>query len=260
VTAADREAPTEPKVVVSGLSKSFSQRTAELKVLDGIDLSVRAGELVCILGPSGCGKSTLLNIIGGFERPTAGRVTIDGQEVREPDARRVFVFQEYGIFPWASVWDNVALGLRHMRDKAKQSGIIQHYVDLVGLTGFEKSYPRELSGGMKQRVEVARALAVSPDVIYMDEPFGALDSLTRLTMRAELIRIWQAERKTILFVTHDVDESIQLAERIVVLSDRPGRIAEIVSVDMDHPRDLGSPEYGRVKNRLYELLGVAHSI
>jgi NitT/TauT family transport system ATP-binding protein len=220
---------------------------------------VHDGEFVCLLGPSGCGKSTLLNIVGGFERPSAGRVTIDGEPVDGPSARRVFVFQEYGIFPWASVWDNVALGLRTL-PKAEQYEIVQRTIDLVGLTGFEKTYPMELSGGMKQRVEVARALAVSPDVIYMDEPFGALDSLTRLTMRAEIIRIWQQEQKTILFVTHDVDESIQLADRIVVLSARPGRIAAIVEVGLDHPRDIGSPEYGAIKNRLYGLLGVAHTV
>ena len=243
-------------VELSGASCRFG----EVQALHATDLRVDAGGRCVLIGPSGCGKSTLLNIIGGFEQPSSGQVTIDGEPVRGPDARRVFVFQEYGIFPWASVWDNVALGLRHMPDKTKQAGIIQDTIDLVGLSGFEKTYPMELSGGMKQRVEVARALAVSPDVIYMDEPFGALDSLTRLTMRAELIRIWEAEQKTVLFVTHDVDESIQLAERIVVMSSRPGTIREIVDVDMPHPRDLGSPEYGRVKNRLYELLGVDHTI
>ncbi len=260
--ALPREAPAEPgrpKVLIEGLSKSFTTRKGPLEDLDDVHLSVREGELVCLLGPSGCGKSTLLNIVAGFEDCTRGRVTIDGEEVRKPNPRRVFVFQEYGIFPWASVWDNVALGLRAL-PAAEQTRIVQATIDLVGLTGFEKAYPMELSGGMKQRVEVARALAVSPDVIYMDEPFGALDSLTRLTMRAELIRIWQAERKTIMFVTHDVDESVQLADRVVVFSKRPGRIREIVTVGMAHPRDLGSAEYGRVKNRLYELLGVRHTV
>jgi ABC-type nitrate/sulfonate/bicarbonate transport system ATPase subunit len=250
----------EAKVVIDGVGKIFKRRRDGLEVLQDVTLSVKEGEFVCLLGPSGCGKSTLLNIVGGFEDATTGSVTINGEPVRGPDPRRVFVFQEYGIFPWASVWDNVALGLRDMKDKRAQAEIVQRYVDLVGLSGFETTYPMELSGGMKQRVEVARALAVSPDVIYMDEPFGALDSLTRLTMRAELIRIWQAEKKTILFVTHDVDESIQLAERVVVFSARPGRIREIVTVSMDHPRDLGSAEYGQVKNRLYELLGVDHKV
>jgi len=251
--------PKTPKVVFEGIQKVFEQRGESLHVLDDINLTVDEGEFVCLLGPSGCGKSTLLNIVGGFETPDAGSVTIDGVPVAGPSSRRVFVFQEYGIFPWASVWDNVALGLRD-RAPAERERLVQETIDLVGLTGFERSYPMELSGGMKQRVEVARALAVSPDVIYMDEPFGALDSLTRLTMRAELIRIWKQQRPTILFVTHDVDESIQLADRIVVLSARPGRIADIVEVDLPHPRDLGSPEYGRIKNRLYELLGVEHSI
>ncbi len=248
-----------PKVVFERVSKTFQRRAETLRVLDDVSLSVAEGELVCLLGPSGCGKSTLLNIVGGFERPDSGRVTIDGQEVTGPDPRRVFVFQEYGIFPWASVWDNVALGLRRL-PRGEQHTIVQRTIDLVGLTGFERSYPMELSGGMKQRVEVARALAVSPDVIYMDEPFGALDSLTRLTMRAELIRIWEQERKTILFVTHDVDESIQLADRIVVMTPRPGRIADIVEVGMAHPRELAGAEYAAIKNRLYGLLGVAQRI
>ena len=247
------------KVVFEGVSKHFKKRSEVLHVLDDIHLSVEQGEFLCLLGPSGCGKSTLLNIAGGFEQADEGRVTIDGEPVQGPSSRRVFVFQEYGIFPWASVWDNVSLGLRDLPED-ERAAIVQGTIDMVGLAGFERAYPMELSGGMKQRVEVARALAVSPDVIFMDEPFGALDSLTRLTMRSELVRIWQKERPTILFVTHDVDESIQLADRVVVLSARPGRIADIVPVDLEHPRDLGSSEYGRIKNRLYELLGVEHSV
>jgi len=249
----------QPKVRFERVTKDFERRGEAMRVLDPIDLVVEAGEFVCLLGPSGCGKSTLLNIAGGFEAPSSGRVVIDGEAVQGPSPQRVFVFQEYGIFPWASVWDNVGLGLRALA-KDLQYERIQATIDLVGLTGFEKSYPMELSGGMKQRVGVARALAVSPDVIYMDEPFGALDSLTRLTMRAELIRIWQTRKPTILFVTHDVDESIQLADRVVVFSPRPGRIAGVVDVDLPHPRDLGSARYGAIKNQLYELLGVRHSV
>jgi ABC-type nitrate/sulfonate/bicarbonate transport system ATPase subunit len=247
------------KVVLRGVSKSFPRRDGDLAVLDGISLSVRASEFVCILGPSGCGKSTLLNILGGFDSPSSGAVEIDGEVVTAPDSRRVFVFQEYGIFPWATVWDNVALGLRG-KPKDEQARIVERYVDLVGLKGFEKSYPSELSGGMKQRVAVARALAVSPDIIFMDEPLGALDSITRLQLRAELLRIWQQEKPTILFVTHDVDEALQLADRIVVMTPRPGRIAAIVDVGIAHPRDLGSVEYGRARNRLFELLGVRHAV
>ncbi len=248
-----------PKVHVSGVYKSFVRNKQPMPVLEDIHLDVRAGEFVCLLGPSGCGKSTLLNIVGGFDRADAGRVEIEGRPVTEPDPRRVFVFQEYGIFPWASVWDNVALGLRS-KPPEEQARIIWHYIELVGLKGFEKSFPSELSGGMRQRVALARALAVSPDVVFMDEPLGALDSLTRLQMRAELLRLWRREKMTILFVTHDVDESLQLADRILVMTPRPGRIAEVLRVDLPHPREISSPEYNRLKNRLYELLGVSHAI
>lgn len=250
---------TSTKISVRGVNKIFRRKNDELRVLSNVDLDVRTGEFVCLLGPSGCGKSTLLNIAGGFQTPTSGTVEVDGAPVSGPDKKRVFVFQEYGIFPWATAWDNVSLGL-HDRPKEEQERITRHYVELVGLKGFEKSFPHELSGGMRQRVALARALAVSPDIVFMDEPLGALDSLTRLQMRVELLRLWHSERMTILFVTHDVDESIQLADRIVVMSARPGRIAEIVPVSMAHPRDVGSPEYGRIKNRLYDLLGVGHAI
>jgi NitT/TauT family transport system ATP-binding protein len=258
-TITDGRTGGRPKVVFRGVGKTFRRKGEDLEVLRDIHLEVGEGEFVCLLGPSGCGKSTLLNIAGGFEKPSGGSVQVDGQEVTGPDPRRVFVFQEYGIFPWASVWDNVVLGLRD-RSKQEQHRIAAEVIELVGLTGFERTYPMELSGGMKQRVEVARALAVDPDVIYMDEPFGALDSLTRLSLRSELIRIWGESGKTILFVTHDVDESIQLAQRVVVFSARPGRIAGVVEVPMQHPRDLGSPEYGRIKNQLYDLLGVSHLV
>ena len=251
--------PGTPKVEVRRLTKAFRSRGQDLVVLQDVDLTVRAGEFVCLLGPSGCGKSTLLNIVGGFERASAGSVTIDGAKVEGPDPRRVFVFQEYGVFPWATVRENIALGLRK-RPPEEQQRIVARYVELVGLGGFEDSYPSELSGGMKQRVAVARALAVTPDIVFMDEPLGALDSLTRLQMRAEILRMWQRERMTVLFVTHDVDESVQLADRIVVLSPRPGRILDVVEVDLPHPRELASPEYLRIKNRLYGLLGLEHRV
>jgi NitT/TauT family transport system ATP-binding protein len=251
----DREA----KVIFEGVSKAFEKKGTPLSVLQDVDLSVREGEFLCLLGPSGCGKSTLLNIAGGFERPTTGSVRIDGKEIHRPSPHRVFVFQEYGIFPWASVWDNVVLGIRN-RSRQEQHRIAKDVIELVGLSGFERAYPMELSGGMKQRVEVARALAVEPDVIFMDEPFGALDSLTRLTLRAELLRIWGERQPTILFVTHDVDEAMQLAQRVAVFTERPGRIAEVVTLDMPHPRDIGSPEYGQIKRRLFELLGVTTAI
>lgn len=228
-------------------------------MLEDIELGVAAGEFVCILGPSGCGKSTLLNIIAGFLKPTSGKVTIDGEAVDGPDRRRIFVFQERGVFPWLTVEGNIGFGLTR-QSESERSERIKHYVQLVGLKGFEQAYPRELSGGMKQRLEVARALAVNPDVLYLDEPFGALDSITRLQMRRELLRIWQAERKTILFVTHDIEESVQLADRVVVLSARPGRVRRIVDVDIPHPRDLSDPRYLALRDEIFAEIGLAHQV
>jgi ABC-type nitrate/sulfonate/bicarbonate transport system ATPase subunit len=250
-----RDTDATAKVVVRGLGKRFRRGREELTVLEGIDLDVARGEFVCILGPSGCGKSTLLNVLGGFEEADAGTVEIDGERVTRPDPRRIFVFQDYGIFPWATVRENIGLGLLR-RPAAERDAIVAWYVELIGLQGFEDSYPGALSGGMKQRVAVARALAVSPEIVFMDEPLGALDSLTRMSMRQELLRIWQRERMTVVLVTHDVDESLQLADRVVVMTPRPGRIAGIVPVDLPHPRDPGSELYNALKRQLYGLLGV----
>jgi ABC-type nitrate/sulfonate/bicarbonate transport system ATPase subunit len=234
-------------------------RFGPVDVLREINLDVREGEFVCILGPSGCGKSTLLNIVGGFLKPTSGEVTIDNVAVAGPDPRRIFVFQERGVFPWLTVEQNIGFGLFKLTEGERRDRI-GHYVQLVGLTGFEKSFPRELSGGMKQRLEVARALAVNPDVLYLDEPFGALDSITRLQMRRELLRIWQAEKKTILFVTHDIEESVQLADRVVVMSQRPAKIRASLDIDIAHPRDLSAPRYIQLRDRLFSEIGLAHQV
>lgn len=243
------------KVEISNLSMQFGSTD----VLRDINLSVREGEFVCILGPSGCGKSTLLNIVGGFIQPSAGSASIDGVPVSGPDPRRIFVFQERGVFPWLTVNENVAFGLFRLSEKEKRDRVTR-YVQLVGLAGFEEAYPRELSGGMKQRLEVARALAVHPDVLYLDEPFGALDSITRLQMRRELLRIWQAEKKTILFVTHDIEESVQLADRVVIISARPGRIRRILDIDIAHPRDLSAPRYIQLRDIIFSEIGLAHQV
>jgi NitT/TauT family transport system ATP-binding protein len=239
--------------------RDVSMCFGDVEVLDAINLDVAEGEFVCILGPSGCGKSTLLNIAGGFLSPAAGEITIDGERVAGPDRRRIFVFQERGVFPWLTVEGNIGFGLFDLPESERRARIA-HYVQLVGLRGFERAYPRELSGGMKQRVEVARALAVNPDVLYLDEPFGALDSITRLQMRSELLRIWQAERKTILFVTHDIEESVQLADRVVVLTARPGRVRRVVSIDIAHPRDLSSARYLALRDEIFGEIGLAHKI
>jgi ABC-type nitrate/sulfonate/bicarbonate transport system ATPase subunit len=239
--------------------RSVAMNFGSIEVLRDIDLDVREGEFVCVLGPSGCGKSTLLNIVGGFIAPSAGEVLIDGERVTQPDPRRIFVFQERGVFPWLTVDGNIGFGLFRLTESERRERIA-HYVNLVGLRGFERAYPRELSGGMKQRLEVARALAVNPDVLYLDEPFGALDSITRLQMRRELLRIWQAERKTILFVTHDIEESVQLADRVVVLSQRPAHVQRIVEIDIAHPRDLSNARYIELRDSIFGEIGLAHQV
>jgi ABC-type nitrate/sulfonate/bicarbonate transport system ATPase subunit len=248
-----------PKVSLKDVSRSFATDGAPIDVLSSVSLDVADGEFVCILGPSGCGKSTLLNIVGGFLKASAGSVLIDGQDVTGPDPRRIFVFQERGVFPWLTVNGNVGFGLFALDEKTRAARVA-HYVKLVGLEGFENAYPQELSGGMKQRLEVARALAVNPDVLFLDEPFGALDSITRLVMRSELLRIRRAEKKTILFVTHDIDESVQLADRVVVMSTRPATIRRIVGIDMPHPRDLSSPRYIELRDLLLGEIGLAHQV
>ena len=237
----------------------FTRDGKSTPVLEDISLEVTEGEFVCLLGPSGCGKSTLLSAMAGFLSPTSGEIKIDGQAVHGPDPRRIFVFQERGVFPWLTVEGNIAFGLFHLT-AAERRQRVAHYIKMVGLEGFEKAYPPALSGGMKQRLEVARALAVNPDMLFLDEPFGALDSITRLVMRGELLRIWQAERKTIIFVTHDIDEAVQLADRVVVLSARPATIQQIVNIDIPHPRDISSARYLELRDGIFQQIGLAHKI
>jgi NitT/TauT family transport system ATP-binding protein len=247
------------KLRAEHVSMVFARDGKSTEVLNDIDLEVREGEFVCLVGPSGCGKSTLLNVMGGFLSPTSGQVRIDSQAVRGPDPRRIFVFQERGVFPWLTVEGNIGFGLFKL-SRSEREQRIKHYINMVGLQGFEESYPSELSGGMKQRLEVARAFAVNPDMLYLDEPFGALDSITRLVMRGELLRIWEAERKTVIFVTHDIDEAVQLADRVVVLSARPASIQQIVNIDIAHPRDISSPRYLELRDGILRQIGFAHKI
>jgi NitT/TauT family transport system ATP-binding protein len=247
------------KLRAEGINMTFARDGTSVSVLQNINLEVREGEFLCLLGPSGCGKSTLLNVMAGFLSPTEGQVLIDEESVRGPDPRRIFVFQERGVFPWLTVEGNIGFGLFKL-SKAERAQRIDHYVKLVGLQGFEKAYPQELSGGMKQRLEVARALAVNPDMLFLDEPFGALDSITRLIMRRELLRIWEAERKTIIFVTHDIEEAVQLADRVVVMSARPAKIQSHVIIDIPHPRDISASRYLELRDGIFEEIGLAHKV
>jgi NitT/TauT family transport system ATP-binding protein len=248
------------KIAVRGLWMTFQRKgdaAHPIHVLEDIHLDVRDGEFVCLVGPSGCGKSTLLNIAGGFLAATRGEILVDGHPVLAPDPKRIFIFQENAVFPWLTVEENVGFGIKRST-AAERRELIEHYVEMVGLTGFGKAYPRELSGGMRQRVEIARALAAEPDVLFMDEPFGALDYLTRLRLRHELIQIWQREKRTVLFVTHDVDEAVQLADRIVVMGKRPSRIRAIVPVDVLRPRDLDDPACRLLRDEIFSVMGLDH--
>jgi len=248
-----------PKIRVAGVSKAFRKGSETVEVLSGIDLDVAAEEFLAIVGPSGCGKSTLLNCIAGFEETTSGSIEIDGERVTRPSMKRVFVFQETGIFPWLTVRENIGFGLSD-RTESERREIVARYVALVGLEGFETAYPAELSGGMKQRVEFARALAVESDVLYLDEPFGALDAFTRLEMRREISRIWKETRKTCLLVTHDVEEAIELAGRIAVMTRRPATLAAVFENPLSRPRDPDGTEFRALKDRIFGILGVDRRI
>jgi NitT/TauT family transport system ATP-binding protein len=247
------------KLSAEHISMVFRRDGKSTAVLEDINLEVCDGEFICLVGPSGCGKTTLLNTMAGFLFPTSGTIRIDGEAVQGPDSRRIFVFQERGVFPWLTVQGNIAFGLFKL-SRTEREQRVAHYIKMVGLEGFEDAYPAELSGGMKQRLEVARALAVNPDMLLLDEPFGALDSITRLIMRGELLRIWQAERKTIIFVTHDIDEAVQLADRVVVMNSRPASIQQIVNIDIPHPRDLSSPHYLELRDGILQQIGLAHKV
>lgn len=231
------------QVDVARVSKVHVSMTGEplLALLD-VDFQVERNEFFSIVGPSGCGKTTLLNLLAGFEQPTRGELTVGGEAISAPGWERAVVFQEYALFPWYTVVQNIRYGLQRKRiPEAEQRRIVDHYIGLVGLHGFESRYPRELSGGMRQRVSIARALAVNPSILLMDEPFASLDIQTREYMQDELLKIWQSEPKTVIFITHSIDEAIKLSDRIAIMAPRPGRVEEIQRVDFERPRDPTDP-------------------
>ena len=224
--------------------------------LQPTDLTLEENDFVTILGPSGCGKSTLLRMVAGLDTPTAGTITLDGRPVKGPGAERGMVFQSYTLFPWLTVRQNIAFGLREKgMSAAEQKDIVENYIDRVGLRGFEEHWPRHLSGGMQQRCAIARALANQPRVLLLDEPFGALDNQTRSLMQELLLGIWEREQKTVIFVTHDIEEAVFMASRVVTMSARPGRIKSITPVPFGHPRDYtlkSSPEFSQIRLKLTE--------
>jgi ABC-type nitrate/sulfonate/bicarbonate transport system ATPase subunit len=247
------------KITVTDLWKEYPTRNGSLAVLEGIDFTVADGEFVSIIGPSGCGKSTLLHILAGFDRPDRGAVALDSQPVSGPSPKGIYIFQTGSIFPWLTVQRNLMFGLNGL-PRAEKRRLADYYAELVGLKGFEQIFPSQLSGGMRQRLEVARALIVKPEVLYMDEPFGSLDALTRLQMRIELLRILFRQRHTVLLVTHDVEEALHLADRILLLSARPARIQCIVDVPFPHPRKLSNPALVELKEQILRELGVENAV
>jgi NitT/TauT family transport system ATP-binding protein len=244
------------KLEVDHVSKRFPVDQGEgVEALRDVSLGVGEGEFVCLLGPSGCGKTTLLRIIAGLESPSEGEVRVDGVPVIGPTPRLGMIFQDYSLYPWRRVLDNIAFGLELAGvERAERITKAREYLDLVGLEGFADSFPYELSGGMRQRVAVARALATDPAVVLMDEPFGALDAQTRNAMQRELLEIWTKTRKTVLFVTHSVDEAVFLADRIVVLTPRPGRVREVVEVCEPRPRDRTCEECAAIRRHVLGLI------
>jgi len=249
--AAEAPVAARPKIRIDGVSKSYDGKLA----LSRVDLQLMESSFTCLLGPSGCGKSTLLNMIAGFVPPTAGQVLVNDDAVIGAGADRGVVFQEYALFPWRTALANVEFGPLMRRKAAEERrATARHYLELVGLQAHEDKYPSELSGGMKQRVAIARALANGPSVLLMDEPFGALDAQTREVLQEELLRIWQHERKTVVFVTHSISEAIFLADRIVVMATQPGSVKELIDVPLAHPRDRSQTEFVALERHIKQLV------
>lgn len=242
-------------ITVRNVSKQFGTGATRVVALHNVSLDIGLDEFICVVGPSGCGKTTLLNLVAGFEFPNTGEVSAFGRSISGPGPERTMMFQDYALFPWLTVSGNIGYGLKRKgTPKAERRKIVQHYIDLIDLTGFENKYPHQLSGGMRQRVALARALAVNPEMLLMDEPFAALDAFTRERMQDELVRVWQSERKAVLFITHNIDEAIKLADRVVVMSPRPGRITSILELSSARPRNILSAENVRIIQQVRDAL------
>ena len=252
----DKSSEKKTKIAVKDVRKSFAAaKGATLPVVGGISFTVADGEFVAIVGPSGCGKSTLMNILAGFDQPDSGSVEVDGDALNGPSPKGIVISQHGSVFPWLTVRQNLMFGLNG-NGHGDKAALADHYAAMVGLKGFEGAYPHELSGGMLKRVELARAFVVKPEILYMDEPFSALDALMNMKMRTELLRILEEERHTVLLITHDVEEAVYMADRIMVLSPRPTTIQASFEVTLPHPRKLSSPEAQELREAILRELGL----
>jgi NitT/TauT family transport system ATP-binding protein len=246
-------------IEIKNASKNFIQNGSSFTAFQNVSLSIKKGEFICLLGPSGCGKSTLLNTLAGFEKISDGSICIDSKEVTSPSVKYVTIFQNYGLLPWRTVIKNVELGLEQLKiPKTQRAVIAKKYIDLVGLSEFVNSYPHQLSGGMQQRIAIARALSVDPEIIFMDEPFGALDTITRFKLQDDIRSIAKQNNKTIIFVTHDIEEAVYLADRIVVMTPNPGKIKSIVPVPIHGVRDRTSDNFISVRNMIFEIFNMKY--
>ena len=253
-----------PKICINKVEKIYKGHDKETIALNGVNLDIMENEFICVVGPSGCGKTTLLNIIAGLETPTAGNVTMNGETIIGPGNDRGVIFQQYALFPWLTVRQNIEFGFAYLKKeenvklrkytKAERRELSDKYMKMVDLQDFADAYPKELSGGMKQRVAIARGYAVAPEVLLMDEPFGALDAQTRAQLQEDLLKTWEQEKKTCFFITHDVEEAVLLATRVIVMSARPGRVKEIIPINLPYPRNQATkllPEFNECKNEIW---------
>ncbi|SDE43428.1 ABC transporter ATP-binding protein [Sporomusa acidovorans] len=246
------------EISIRNVSKTFiDAKNTEVKALQNINLEIKAGELITIIGPSGCGKSTLLRLVSGLENPNGGELYIDGERITGPHFTRGFAFQNPTLFPWKDVWHNVATGLEARGILKEHAADVDEYIELVGLTPFKNAFPHQLSGGMAQRVALARALVNHPKALLLDEPLGALDALTRMSMQDEILRIWNERKMTLLFVTHDIDEAIYLGDRVVIMSANPGQFQRIIAIDIPKPRRRNDDIFFRYKKIMLDALGVS---
>lgn len=244
-------------IEVKDACKTFVQEGKEITVLDHVSLEIEKGEFICLLGPSGCGKSTLLNALAGFSSLNSGSIKINGKEVSKPSIQYITIFQNYGLLPWRNVLKNIEFGLESKKiSKEERRRISKKYINLVGLSGYEQRYPEQLSGGQQQRVSIARGLAADPEIIFMDEPFGALDAITRMKLQEDILKISNREKKTIIFVTHDIEEAVFLADRIVVMMADPGRIKSIVKVPLGKDRDRTGGDFLAVRDKMFEIFNM----